>query len=261
MQDPRIEPPKITKPIQLLAAWLAGLVLANGSFLTTAALITTPSWAPGALVVAAIANVPLFLFCLFLLQTKFRPEMQEDEFYHRYLEKRYSALTGKTEIVESSSMVAPRTKSERQLVRHPDPFESTIRSDREETQITINDMLPSYSALIADLQKVGIRLQQTFGSTSENPRIPKPFVVSFGEGAPIATLKNILRVAQKHGIEGLAFARNMDFSANRIYIGAYSYDDPKNQFLRLTEDNIRFLTSPETTDEEFLSKIPFRENP
>lgn len=86
MTDPRIAPERITKPIQLLAAWLAGLILVNGSFLTAATVLSEPSWAIALLVVASALNVPIFLACLFLLQTKFRPEMQEDSFYSKYLE-------------------------------------------------------------------------------------------------------------------------------------------------------------------------------
>ncbi len=86
MAEPKIEPHRITKPMQLLAAWLAGLAIVDASFLTAAAMIQTPSWVPGLLVVAAVVNVPLFLIGLFLLQTKFRPEMQEDIYYLRYLE-------------------------------------------------------------------------------------------------------------------------------------------------------------------------------
>src|SRR5438128_2077379 len=100
MSDQRINPSSVTKPIQLLAAWLVGLIAINGSFLGAASYITRPEWAAGLLVIAAIADVPIFLACLFLLQTKFRPEMQEDEFYWRYLEKRYSVDTAKTELVE-----------------------------------------------------------------------------------------------------------------------------------------------------------------
>ena len=90
MPEPQITPHRITKPIQLLAAWLAGLAIVDGSFLTAAATIQTPTWVPGALVVASIVNVPLFLFSLFLLQTKFRPEMQEDSYYADYLQKKDS---------------------------------------------------------------------------------------------------------------------------------------------------------------------------
>lgn len=84
--EERIEPHKVTKPIQLLAAWLLGLILIDGSFLSAAALLKQPSWAPGFLTVAAVLNVPIFLGSLFLLQTRFRPEMQEDTFYSKYLE-------------------------------------------------------------------------------------------------------------------------------------------------------------------------------
>jgi diguanylate cyclase (GGDEF)-like protein len=89
--DSQITPHRITKPIQLLAAWLAGLSIIDASFLTGATTIHQPDWVPGLLAVAAVLNVPLFLFCLFLLQTKFRPEMQEDSYYSRYWEHKYFA--------------------------------------------------------------------------------------------------------------------------------------------------------------------------
>lgn len=41
---------------------------------------------PAVLVIASVVNVPLFLICIFLLQTKFRPQMQEDLYYSKYLE-------------------------------------------------------------------------------------------------------------------------------------------------------------------------------
>ena len=81
-----MEAHKVTTPIQLLALWLVGLVAVSGCFLTAAAKITSPLWAVGALVVASILNVPIFLTYLFALQTNFRPPMQEDAFYAKYLE-------------------------------------------------------------------------------------------------------------------------------------------------------------------------------
>jgi hypothetical protein len=97
-----IDPKGITKPIQLLAAWLSGLVVLDGSFLLAASRIVDPGWAGGALVIASIANVPLFLLAIFLLQTKFRPEMQEDSFYSKYLESK----TGHTERTVTADSVA-----------------------------------------------------------------------------------------------------------------------------------------------------------
>jgi len=87
---PEIVPHRITKPIQLLAAWLAGLAIVNSSFLTAAGFLHEPTWLPTLLTIAAVINVPLFIASLFLLQTKFRPEMQEDTYYSKYLERKYS---------------------------------------------------------------------------------------------------------------------------------------------------------------------------
>jgi len=81
-----INPQKITKPLQLLAAWLVGLIAVNGSFLSAATLIKSPPWGASMLLIAAVCNVPLFIGCLFLLMTVFRPQIQDDQFYSKYLE-------------------------------------------------------------------------------------------------------------------------------------------------------------------------------
>lgn len=98
MNEKGIEPHRITKPIQLLGAWLAGLAIINSSFLFAAASIHTPTWIPSLLVIAAVTNVPVFILSLFVLQTKFRPEMQEDVFYSKYLERKYSVVHVSTPI-------------------------------------------------------------------------------------------------------------------------------------------------------------------
>lgn|SRR5690348_4736380 len=87
MNQHGISPEKVTKPIQLLAAWLIGLFVTNGSFLFAARQIEHPSWGSAMLLIAAVANVPVFIGSLFLLQTKFRPQMQEDSYYSRYLDE------------------------------------------------------------------------------------------------------------------------------------------------------------------------------
>lgn len=101
MTESQITPHRITKPIQLLAAWLVGLSIINASFLTAAATIQQPDWASALLVIASVVNVPLFLVCLFLLQTKFRPQMQEDSYYSQYLDKTYSAKPPPSQSVDT----------------------------------------------------------------------------------------------------------------------------------------------------------------
>lgn len=95
MSENRITPEKVTKPIQLLAAWLVGLIVVNASFLLAAQQISKPDWASALLVISSVANVPLFIGALFLLQTKFRPQIQEDSYYAKYLEseRQYSQST------------------------------------------------------------------------------------------------------------------------------------------------------------------------
>lgn len=95
--DAQIDAKTITRPIQLLASWLVSLIVLDAAFLSAAALITRPSWASDALVIAAIVNVPLFLVCMFLLQTRFRPEMQGDEYYASYIldQRRLNELSEK----------------------------------------------------------------------------------------------------------------------------------------------------------------------
>lgn len=86
MSGKEIKPENVTRPFQLLAAWLVALVTLDGSFLTAARLITDPDWAPAALVIASIVNVPVFIGILFLLLTKFRKELQDDKYYSKELE-------------------------------------------------------------------------------------------------------------------------------------------------------------------------------
>ncbi|MCR9953018.1 hypothetical protein NB564_19285 [Vibrio parahaemolyticus] len=71
MKGTEIQAQNVTKPIQLLAAWLVGLIAINGSFLGAANVISTPTWAAGLLVIASVFNVPLFLGLIFSYKLSF----------------------------------------------------------------------------------------------------------------------------------------------------------------------------------------------
>jgi signal transduction histidine kinase len=86
IEYPKIQPEKITKPLQLLAIWFIGLIFIDGLFILTAIKIENVIL-EYFLVIASILNVPFFLYLLFKLQTKFRAELQEDSYYSRYLDK------------------------------------------------------------------------------------------------------------------------------------------------------------------------------
>ena len=73
--EQKIVPAGIKEPIQLLAAGLAALIVVDSALLTAARLIGSPRWAAGALVITAIAIIPLFLIGPFLLVKFFRGEL------------------------------------------------------------------------------------------------------------------------------------------------------------------------------------------
>lgn len=262
--DERIEPHKVTKPIQLLAAWLLGLIVVDGSFLSAAAMLKQPSWAPNLLVIAAVCNVPLFLVSLFLLQTRFRPEMQEDSYYSKYLE--VARTTGKPESLATDLQVLRSTVSEsntrtvevverlqtqvieiaRQvsgIAAHRPPvmeaITNALEAGREDIQerkreiqwqaywVGVNDLLPNYKNIVARLNEARIPIADTFGSSSNVPRPPAHYVVAFGPGVEIEALRQLLRVLAGTGIEFLDYASRDEIHQGRLYVGGYAYDqDP-----------------------------------
>ena len=94
MQDHKIEAHKITKPIQLTAVWFVALLLLDSAFLLAAAKTSQSSWLAPTLVISAIVFVPLFLVGVFLMQTVFRKELQEDQYYSEWLKRQERTLQG-----------------------------------------------------------------------------------------------------------------------------------------------------------------------
>lgn len=216
MTQPTIQPQTVTKPIQLLAAWLVGLVLVDGAFLGAATQLTEPDWAAGALTVAAIVNVPLFLAFLFLMQTRFRPEMQEDTFYARYLERK-SAETQQIEMVRIDDTVA----------RVPSPLPKP-RFKRKSTGlkkglVKINDLIPGFQTIVRELAASGVSFEDTFGSTSVGQTPPSPLLVSMGIDADVETFQEIARVMDRHGLEYVAISRG-GIDEEYIHIGSYLFE-------------------------------------
>ncbi len=94
MQDQKIEAHKITKPIQLMAVWFVALLLLDSAFLLAAVKVTQPAWLAPTLVISAIVFVPLFLVGVFLMQTVFRKELQEDQYYSEWLIRQEEIFSG-----------------------------------------------------------------------------------------------------------------------------------------------------------------------
>jgi hypothetical protein len=297
MTEKNIVPERITKPIQLLAAWLAGLILVNGSFLTAASILADPSWLRTILVVASVINVPLFLACLFLLQTKFRPEMQEDSFYSKYLEQHTGKVVTtsplesgvhqlRLELAESSSRsvdmlagidaslktltvqladqkatpspalaaelaaVAAELEKSAQVARN-----ARVRLSDAAVEISINDLLPEFEEIRRELSKRGIGIDNTFGSSSKEPEVPKFRIIGFGRSVPIEVLRDVVDLCRAFGFDRIHSTSREENSGN-IYIGSYIYRAPREpQPVPLNQGIVDLLNSPESDLQQVIAAI------
>lgn len=126
-----LKPERITKPIQLLAAWLVGLFATNASFLLAAQKIDHPSWGPAVLLIASVVNVPIFIVALFLLQTKFRPQMQEDPYYSKYLDEER----------RNAAAVAPDRNFDQEIAKTTEQIVASLGASAKGKEKPISDIL------------------------------------------------------------------------------------------------------------------------
>lgn len=250
MSSQRIEPSKIRTPIQLLAAWLAGLVFVNGSFLGAAASLHVPYWASGALVIASIANVPIFLAAIFLLQTRFRPEMQEDEYYSQYLERTYSRDTARLEFVAKSASWAGE---QARLGGHT---RGHILLETLESSVALNDLLPHFQEIAAEFRRADIGFG-TFGSTSSVRGPPENFVIAIGRGFDdLQLIQKILHITKHHGLTGVArSAQNV--SSGKLLLGAYGYSSAQS-YHGMSNATFEKLLAPSLTWQDLEKMVPER---
>ncbi|MCG7985684.1 MAG: hypothetical protein JAY90_23470 [Candidatus Thiodiazotropha lotti] len=225
-QQGKIEPHRITKPIQLLAAWLLGLIIVNGAFLLAASNIEEPEWIAGVLVIASIINVPLFLTAIFLLQTKFRPEMQEDSFYSQYLESK----TGNTErqvTAESVEVIREDIASlEKKMAEN---IEGGLGDSEVEklkwssVTVAINKSIKNFSSIAKNLSTLGIPVHETFGGGDAG--VPDTFHVAIGAGFDIDQIRLLLGALVQYGEGVISFAHDEDEGPGQydrqVLIGAY----------------------------------------
>ncbi len=222
MQEHQIKAEKITKPIQLLAAWLIGLILLVSAILTAAATIKSPSWLPAFFAISAISIIPIFLILIFLLQTKFRPEMQEDSFYSKYLDKNTmtfeyidrneSTILETTKLREDIILISEKTKAELEEIRklidsdglktnEEKAIETIIENSDNRLEelknivkfsnidLRINVQLPKYSEITQIVQKIGFTKFEEFG---QSRAMPKLFLASFGREVSLEVIRDLI---------------------------------------------------------------------
>lgn len=67
--------------------WFVGLIALVGTLLAAASKIAQPPWVCPLLVISAIFLIPLFIFLIFLMQTKFRTQSLDDQYYAEWLKR------------------------------------------------------------------------------------------------------------------------------------------------------------------------------
>jgi hypothetical protein len=232
--------------MQLLAAWLVGLIVTNAIFLGSAISLDKDSWERGALVISAIVNVPVFLFALFVLQTRFRAELQEDTFYSEYLSKKTATVV---RIDKNASQDTKIDEIERQLVRLTTslPLQTTANANENTSQvdwsnwpIALNHLHPNFKAIREALKSAKIPLTSIFGG-SDGP--PIKWIVALSYQMPVLHKAQLLETVLPFGFDGIhLWDPQRDAEENEdAYIGSYgvsTYAQVSPELIDLVKTNI-----------------------
>ncbi|WP_449122854.1 hypothetical protein [Pseudomonas sp. MPG01] len=249
MADQKIEPHRITKPIQLLGAWLVGLILTDSIFLTATLSFEAQSWERGALVIAAIINVPLFLGALFLLQTKFRPELQEDTYYHEYISKKSSAILkiDKNTVQDNRLSEIERKIYQITDARHTHSPQESISAENQELdwenwQVSINCLHPNYKKIKDSLQSFGIPITSIIGNRLTKVT-PEAWTISLNPIMPASHKSQLLKAVLPFGFDGIELYYPLPEAGETedVYIGGYgvgTYSKITSDLFKLLEDDI-----------------------
>ncbi|WP_333850635.1 hypothetical protein [Epilithonimonas sp.] len=290
MENPKIQPDKITKPIQLLAVWFAGLVLLVGLLLTGAKTITEPKWVVPILVISAILIIPIFLYFVFLLQTKYRPQMQEDTFYSKYLDTSTNQtviLNEETKInstvIELQSQIIQLTESNKtylskieSLIKDSksndiikiEEIQSYIKSSTEniirveenikksQFHIKLNRLLPRFSEYRLEIIKNGFENLEEFTGGSKKPL--EKFLISVGNNVEPTFVLELIKILNPLGLDLINLIDDgleKDTRKNEVVVGSHSFQTTKR--ITLNIDSI-FLETLANIDNKELFHSMFR---
>jgi len=222
MKEQAIRPEKITKPIQLLGAWLAGLFSIDSCFLVAAANMGTGTWEAEALVVAAIFNVPLFLLAVFLLQTKFRPELQEDSYYSSYLSNKTNKILNIKKEEIGLIEIVKKIEEMKDLLANNNQNKEEDGYNITDLIFGINKHLKDKDEIKSKLSDKGIMHCKSFGSSDPPPHRN----ISISRYLPNNVIKEILLLAKELGFKSYNLFDNIEEEADEhVLIGSYGEAD------------------------------------
>lgn len=278
MNEQKIKPEKITKPIQLLAAWLIGLIVIVSALITGATLVTTPDWLPVFFSISAVGIIPLFLLLIFLLQTKYRPQMQEDQYYSQYLnrntmeiesrmdEKLIHSITKnlKEKLIESAEIQEKQILELNKMVSTLLPKSDRIKSkkiprtlefsDESSTYIYLNKKLENSDNIEKLLYDLKIKTIGFFGDSPKS-KTPQKFLLSFGVKVNLEILKKLTKKLINFGLTDINVFGGQNYDNTNLYIGSYAFGEIRGKIyetLKLSDEIINQIQSCKTTSEAYL---------
>ena len=226
-KNQKIQPSAITKPIQLLGAWLVGLLTIDSSFLIAASRFHEGGHEVTALVWAAILNVPLFIGALFLLQTRFRPELQEDLYYSTYINQKTNQKVSLSKADPKDSLISVQIDRLETLTRDLE----TVANASEKAEIVdnsspaklfhgINRHLKDGDKIRNRLEQIGTSLITTFGP--DEP--PDHRVVAIAGSLGRLSRLSVLKLAYELGFERYSIITPDEEIDEDVLWGAYGTD-------------------------------------
>lgn len=174
-----------------------------------------------ALVGAAILNVPIFLIAVFLLQTRFRPELQEDSYYSTYLsQKTNEPISVRKEDIKLTELSQKIVNLEATIIERQSP--GTSGELLKGVLFGVNKLLPNRDEIKTILRGKGILGVSSFG----NPELlPPKFAVAISEHLPKQVSNYIIEIAKEAGATHYGFFDNLEEeTAEEVLFGAYHAD-------------------------------------
>jgi hypothetical protein len=169
-------------------------------------------------VIAAIVNVPIFLIAIFVLQTKFRPELQEDAFYSKYLDSKTNTVVkvGKLDLIEKEI-----ENLRKNISSHVLPAQTDSRGF-EWGNISINDHLKDCSQIRQYFKDNSIPIYDIFGNARDTVDAPKGRYISIDHGVNFSVLIEILKIGVKFKMDGYAYySAHEEESNDDVLFGSY----------------------------------------
>lgn len=226
---------------------MVGLTVVNGTFLGAAIALGEGAWERAALTVAAIVNVYAFIGAIFLLQTKFRPELQDDPYYSKYISRKDASVksVNPVEVLERKLDVLQREIQDATAGVH----EPTSVLDWTKWKVAINDHLPFAADLRLSLKERGIPVAAIFGKINGTHPI-KRHTIAISEEIDWSHVVQLLRVAAKFDFEGFSFwypVRDAGEDED-VYFGSYG----DRSSIPFTDELRALLTDPASEDADIV---------